>query len=333
MKISYLSLTFLLSAYAVAVFANDASSAISAGGLIPRKNTRVVMESERLRIEPARITVEYVFYNPSSQDETTIVAFPLPDLKASDTETLITPLRNTEAKAVDNFVDFIVEVDGKKVAFETEQKAWLGKKDVTAWLKKWKLPLIPYFPEPEPYLAAIRALTPPERKDIVAKGLVSPNSLETDKTDMGKGWEWDPIFFYTVKTQFYWKQVFPKKTRITIRHSYSPMPGNGIGPVSTAPQERKMMDDLGFCAGKSDFFTGPPQTEPGPCASRREISYILTTAKTWKGPIGDFRLELKGMRYLFTCFEGLKRTSDDTWSFSAKAYSPKTDLKIAFCGS
>jgi hypothetical protein len=118
-------------------------------------------------------------------------------------------------------------------------------------------------------------------------------------------------------------------------HSYRPLRGSSYGPYGVSEgvalaDEMKILDDQGFCGSRSDFFAKPPSGD-GLCRFNQSIEYILTTAKSWKGPIGDFRLNLSGMRFVFTCFEGLKRTGSDTWELVAKDFVPSTDLKVAFC--
>jgi Domain of unknown function (DUF4424) len=60
--------------------ANDSSAAMAAGGLELIKNDQVRMVSEVLRIAPRLVEVNYVFENTGSNDVTTPVAFPLPEL-------------------------------------------------------------------------------------------------------------------------------------------------------------------------------------------------------------------------------------------------------------
>ncbi len=331
------SLVLFLFILPLSLEANDAAVAMGVGGLRPQKNAHIEMESEILTIEPDKITVEYVFHNTSKSDETIHIAFPLPDIEVAEIEALITSLRSTESKDPQKLVDFKVEVDGKPIAFETEQKAWLGKKRVDPLLAKWRLPLIPWFPEPDPYEEALRRLTLKQKNEIVKERLVAPDSLKKEYSDSGRGREWSPQFLYRITTQYYWKQLFPKEGRTRIRHTYVPLKGGGYGPAPTEEgswkEEARMMDEIGFCGSQSDFFKNPPslKADPQPCGSREEIKYLLTTAKTWKGPIGSFQLKLSGMRYLFTCFKKIKRTGTTSWEFSEKNFVPSQELEIAFC--
>jgi hypothetical protein len=321
---------FIFTFFSTLSFANDASSSIGVGGLEPKKNTVVQMESEVLKISPTLISIDYVFYNPSQKDETVLVSFPLPDIDVNQTETLINALRSTGKKDPKDIVGFSVSVNGKTKKFQTEQKAMLGNKDVTALLKESKLSIFPWFSDPKIYAESLRKLTPEQKKNIVKAGLVAANSLENEKTNIGNGDEWDPRFLYVVKTQFYWKQTFPKKSRTKIHHEYIPMTGSAYGPnFPNKKEELERIDEEGFCGTQSDFLASNVPKDS--CKSHQDIEYILTTAKTWKGNIKKFTLELKDMRFVFTCFEKIKRVDATNWKFTAQNYSPKDDLKIAFC--
>ncbi len=60
-------------------FGNDGSGeAVPSGGLQLRREARISMEKERLIIGMERVAVEYEFLNPTGQDITTEVLFPLP---------------------------------------------------------------------------------------------------------------------------------------------------------------------------------------------------------------------------------------------------------------
>jgi hypothetical protein len=317
------------------VQANDSSSAIGAGGLVPRPNARVRMESEELKISPDRIQVAYVFFNPTSEDDHTTVSFPLPDLRTAEIDQVITALRATKTGDTSNLVDFYVEVDGKKISPQIEQRAWLGSRDVTALLKELRLPLIPWYPDLDSYSEALRRLSSKDRARLVAAGMVHKDSLTVEMTDNGNGREWDPLFRYVVRTSYYWKQTFPKNSRVKVVHRYRPLSGSSFGPYGASEEvvladEMRSLDEAGFCGSSSDFFAKPPSGDEV-CRSNQSIEYILTTAKTWKGPIGDFRLNLSGMRFVFTCFEGLTRTGSDTWELVAKDFVPSKELKVAFC--
>lgn len=71
------------------VRSDDSAAAIAAGGLVSRRESRIVMAKEVLKISPTKIVVDYDFRNDSDQDVTTEVAFPIPPYKNEFPEGLI----------------------------------------------------------------------------------------------------------------------------------------------------------------------------------------------------------------------------------------------------
>jgi hypothetical protein len=100
-----------------AVLADDGAASIAAGGLVPRREVRIVMEKEVLSISEKRVVVDYDFRNGSAEDVITEVAFPVPPYK-DDIEAPTVSLQS--------FSDFRLFVnDGKPAAFNIEAKATL----------------------------------------------------------------------------------------------------------------------------------------------------------------------------------------------------------------
>jgi hypothetical protein len=69
---------FAFSLTSPALLADDGAASIANGGLVPRRETRVVMAKEVLRISLDKVVVDYDFRNDTDQDVTTEVAFPVP---------------------------------------------------------------------------------------------------------------------------------------------------------------------------------------------------------------------------------------------------------------
>jgi hypothetical protein len=61
--------------------ANDTLAAIGVGGLVFQKSTDIEMLSEELFVSLDQIVVNYRFRNNASDDVTTVVAFPLPEIE------------------------------------------------------------------------------------------------------------------------------------------------------------------------------------------------------------------------------------------------------------
>ena len=63
------------------------------------------------------------------------------------------------------------------------------------------------------------------------------------------------------------------------------------------------------------------------------VNYVLTTANTWKTPIGDFELVLERPegRAVSLCWDGkVERVSKTSFSAKAKNFVPARDLTVYF---
>lgn len=110
-----------------AVSADDGASSIAAGGLVFKRETRIVMAKEVLQISPTKVVVDYDFRNDTNEDVTTEVAFPVPPYEnGSD-------LRNISDAS---FHSFRLWIDGKPTKYDSEVKATLKGKDVTNILQR-----------------------------------------------------------------------------------------------------------------------------------------------------------------------------------------------------
>ena len=70
----------------VSVLADDSAASIAAGGLVPRRETRIVMAKEVLRISDKKVVVDYDFRNDTDEDVTTEVAFPIPPYQTNSSK-------------------------------------------------------------------------------------------------------------------------------------------------------------------------------------------------------------------------------------------------------
>lgn len=101
--------------------ANDSTAAFGVGGLVFTKSQHIVMQEEDLLISKDKIRVAYKFHNTSDKPITTRVAFPLPAVNLEDDNS---PFIDNQGKLPkdNNLLSFSVVVDGKKQAFQTEDK-------------------------------------------------------------------------------------------------------------------------------------------------------------------------------------------------------------------
>lgn len=63
------------------------------------------------------------------------------------------------------------------------------------------------------------------------------------------------------------------------------------------------------------------------------LSYILTTANNWRGPIGRFHLTVDKEStdtLVSLCRDGIRKTGPTTFEWEATDYTPTRDLKMLF---
>jgi uncharacterized protein DUF4424 len=200
---------------------NDSSAELATGGLVLKKNTDIEMQSENLYISPKQIRVKYEFYNPSSKDMRTVVAFPMPDITVTGFHDIAVPTDDAQ-----NIVGFSTKIDGKSAPVRVEQKAFADGKELTAVLTRLGVPLAPHLPTT---LAALDRLAPEALGELKRLNLV-----EVEEFDAGKGMEKHASPRWTLKTTYYWDQIFPAKSETTIEHQYIPSVGSSIQQHSPA---------------------------------------------------------------------------------------------------
>jgi Domain of unknown function (DUF4424) len=279
---------------------DDSAAAIAAGGLVPRRETRIVMAKEVLQISSTKIVVDYDFRNDSDQDVTTEVAFPIPPYENDWVE--------QEVKA-QSFADFRLWINNAPAKFQSEAKAFLKGKDVTSTLLADRID-VASFGHFEDAVGAdhvsrnrlldIERLPKTEQERLYTLGL-----FDSDPDNPSASW--------TVHLQYHWTQTFPAHSITHIRHQYTP--AEGFQYIQLAAFEKALarrvtarpmqlfrnrgIDDFkalaSFCPEPS-FLRGmihAVQQEPpdsGYYAYPQWVDFILTSANTWKQPIEDFTL-------------------------------------------
>lgn len=268
--------------------ADDSAAAIAAGGLVPRRETRIVMAKEVLRISDKKVVVDYDFRNDSDQDVTTEVAFPIPPYEND--------FADGPALEEQSFQSFKLWVDSKPVHYESEATATLDGKDVTAILKAnhIDIPTFGHFVDKvdSTHQEVIDSpdfnrLSKSTRDQLVKTGI-----FEVDGAPWGK---------WTVHLQYHWTQSFPAHSTAHIRHEYAPFTGfTQVGPdtaedslaqltlghsANEDPEGAKLL--VGFCADQP--FLNALARQHG-LLFPYWIDFILTSANTWQRPIEDFTL-------------------------------------------
>ncbi|HME58770.1 MAG TPA: DUF4424 family protein [Terracidiphilus sp.] len=331
--------------------ADDSVASIAAGGLVPRRETRIVMAREVLQISLKKIVVDYDFRNDTDQDVTTEVAFPVPpyeyDLVDGDIDE-------------QSFSSFRLFVGDKPIPFKTEVKATLDGRDVTGVLVADKIDIASFGHTDEsagdetggnfPIRDLIR-LPKTEQEQLKAMGL-----FNMDEGFLLASW--------SVHLQYHWRQVFPAHSTVHIRHEYSPVVGSKsltpspeVIPLTNKPPyvrdaaklNASDRDDLNllvdFCPDTPILreFASKVYVESD---GRRYVvlgpywvDFILTSANTWQRPIEDFTLIIErpflDERWTLVSFcspgKGkVEKLDSDHFQVHLTNFVPRSELHIGF---
>jgi hypothetical protein len=301
---------------AIPLIANDTFVTKGAGGLVPVKTSRIVMESEDLEIGIHKITVNYVFRNDGDRDVDATVAFPLPEIDGG--EMANEPVALPSERAL-NFVDFKVTAGSQPVAVQTEARAFsYDGREITTRLLSFGLPISPIV---ENYKALLDKLPLPTRKRLEKDGWIDCQS--TPGTGCWAMWK--------ARIQFYWTQHFKARSNVRVQHTYRPV----VGGSYLAGTSNGAASD--YCAGAdalARIARVRQNMSPGPNDTfmfERRIQYILTTANNWRGPIGNFHLAVvadKPDDIVLTCTPGLSRVAPTRYELSRKDFHPDRELDL-----
>ena len=126
---------------------------------------------------------------------------------------------------------------------------------------------------------------------------------------------------------YYWTQKFPAGRTIVVEHSYKPALWQSFAPRPTSEDTarycvdagtRKAIDDIARADRVKVYFANG-------------LNYILKTARSWSGPIGEFHLTIdKGdaRNVLSLCVDGIKKTESTRFELRKKDFVPDRDLAL-----
>lgn len=320
---------FLLALLAAATPArgNDTLAVLGAGGLELKTSEHIAMLSEDLHLSPGEVRVRYAFRNESTDDITTLVAFPLPDIDQG-------PIANIDLPAPDkpNFVNFRVTVDGQPVEPKLEERAIAENgTDVTATLTAAGLPVNANLPG---WQEKLRALPENAWHGLIARKLLDYGDGKPKRSD-------DAGVLWSLRATFHWEQSFPAGRTIAIEHRYTPIVGAAMiysGAELAEPYRKKYcLDDQGR-AGALHLLKQAKAGAQDPDSAgiaAREVRYILTTGANWKGPIGRFHLtidKVKPAAVLSLCLSGLAKTGPTTFELERTDFKPREDIGFVILG-
>jgi hypothetical protein len=306
-----------------AVFANDSSAALGAGGLTLTQSADIRMAREDLSISRDLVRVRYEFVNESGAPLTTRVAFPLPE---ADLELLTEADVGWPTESATNTVDFRVQVDGRAVTPVLEEKALLKGVEVTDVLRRLGVPISP---RAHDVTQVLERLAAPAKAELVSRGLMRQSP----------GWV-QPL--WTVKNTYHWEQTFPTGRPLLVEHTYKPVVGGTIVPAASffASYEELAsyefykqfcIDRPTFAAMKSLLKGLKRRQGEGASTIAWFVDYVLTTGKNWKGPIGRFRLTLdKGRKsnVVSFCMKGVRKIGPTKFVVERRNFEPDEDLHV-----
>jgi hypothetical protein len=331
-----------MSALSGRIWCDDSAAAIGAGGLVPRRETRIVMAKEVLKISPSAVQVDYDFRNDSDQDVTTEVAFPIPPYANGPEEW---PANQA------SFSGFQLSVNNKPVVFQTEARAFLGGREITSILAADKID-IPNFGNYD------------WKKDVAPEFSRLPKSEQNKLVKLGLFDPDEPWGNWKVHLQYHWTQAFPAHSTVHIHHEYTPVEGFEMMsrgairkalrqlPASTEPWDAASKWDVellnSFCPDTSflhalekSMASAQAQGEDSNYAHPHWVDFVLTSANTWKQPIEDFTLIVeRGASYagedkslVSFCspqHAEVKKLNESQFQVHVTNLIPTTELRIGF---
>jgi len=232
----------------------------------------------------------------------------------------------------ENLLDFVTQIDGRRIDTKVEQRVFAGGIDRTQFLRERAIPLAPHLRTTNDALDRL----PRDRWDEVTRvGLA-----EIEEFDEGKGMQKHLSARWSLQTTFYWEQTFPSRREIVIEHRYKPSVGatvgTGFGAAGATKEDwfadyrRKYCIDAAFIAATERARKASKGADSAPYFEER-IDYILKTGANWSGPIGDFRLVVdKGNpdSLVSFCGDGVKKISPTQFEMRKKDFVPDGNFSV-----
>ncbi|MEO9297640.1 DUF4424 domain-containing protein [Devosia alba] len=315
-------------AAALPALGNDTSAVLTTGGLEFVTNPDIVMASEELFISTDEIRVVYQFRNDGAEDQSVLVAFPMPDIVPS----IYSPVAFPQGPD-DNLFEFTTTFDGRPVEATLHEYAYALGVDRTKVLRQLELPLVPISAAAS---AATDALGDETRGQLLHLGLLTP-----DEYDDGSGMTTHYFPAWTYRATYTWEASFPAGQTVEVVHSYRPSVGGTVGVsfLSEATDgydpardyAEKYCTDAGFVSAVRKTLVNPDEPWSAPF-SESWISYILTTGGNWGGNgIEKFRLVIdKGdpKNLVSFCGEGVRKIGPTTFEMVKENFWPQQELSI-----
>ncbi len=317
----------------IPALADDGAASIAAGGLVlMKREPRIVMAKELLRISPSKIVVAYDFRNDSDTDITTIVAFPIPAYSYDP---------DGPRPQLAGFDDFSLLIDGHPAKYTIEARAFRGHQEFTAMLTHMGIDVASFG---HMHCDEVDCLSKDlARLTATQKNRLSSLHLIESRTDLTPDW--------SVEKKYYWPQTFPAHKLVHIEHEYSPVLGGtnsvrygfdaakAANPTQDEKYTRDEVDSLCLAPSlrqKLDTLTQNSDT----MVPFNYVDFILTTANTWKTPIEDFTLIVertatnisqRDKSLISFCWNGpIEKLDANHFSAHTTNLIPQKELRIGF---
>ncbi len=305
--------------------ANDGYAGLGAGGLEFGQSDTIAMTSEDLYLSRSAVRVDYVFHNSGEADEAAYVAFQLPPLAPlyAELDTALPEEVRTAGQL--NYMGFAATVDRRRVKLgmelrfyrlcdDCEDNGWglgfLARDDEEVTQRLTDL-AIPQSYDPATIRAWFAALPRAEQTKLKREGLFAD-------ADAG------PVPMYWMSVRYYWRQNFPAGADVRISHAYRPVLGASVPALDAQIVALHCIDSGTMKAIRrvQDRIEG-----------QSYLDYVLTTANTWKGPIGAFRMTIdkeEAADIVSLCATGVRKTGPTTFVVEKQNYRPRDDIRIMF---
>lgn len=318
--------------------ANDSIARVGAGGLSFVETQDIRMASERLAITPESVEVRYVFENDAPGPIDATVAFPMPAFGWN---------AGFSAMDINNrpLDTFAVNADGARVATAMQRRALLDGRDITASLRRSGL-------------SERQIFTTFGQKKTADDG--DAFSFDFTQSQIARlkrlGALREDVPAWQVEETAYWQQVFPGHQPLEVTHHYKPFAGiiytalypeDETAGFPTLPRSSRMGEEgtdnacvnTGLAEGARNRILARTHAlfangAKGVMAYLTDVEYILGTARNWKGPIGDFTLNIRAASpddIVSVCFPGTPaRQADGSLEYHFTNFVPAERIQVNF---
>jgi hypothetical protein len=328
MRLAHLAAAIAVAAFPVIqiiapAMANDGFAGLPTGGLAFEKTDDIAMLEEDLFISEEEIRIRYLFENLSDEQIEAVVAFPLPRMPV-DQERSWEHGFDGEVAHHWEFVGFETRINGEEVPVTLDKRAYMfgdtfgetPQDDVTDTLTRHGIPLTFHDSEVGAALSALDDETFAALREMRLVG----------------GYErLHVIPMWWLELRARWVMTFPPGEPVEVTHRYRPSLGGAYFVTASHSDPR-------YCIGEAEqavideILKAREEIDGVAMAGYATLHYVLTTANTWAGPIGRFRLtvETRPDDVAFFCMDGAEHDGVSTYTVEKHDFAPADDLHVLF---